>query len=255
MTRILAIARMAFTEAVRDRVLYSLLAFAFAMIGSSTVLVTLSVGAEGRIIKDLGLTATSLVGVLIAVFIGAGLVSREIERRTIYAIMARPVGRAEFILGKFAGLGLTLLVNVGAMAAGVLGLAWLLEGRWSPELLLAIGLVYVELLILTAAAILFSTFTTPLLSSLFTLSLFLIGRLLADLQQFAEQLGGPVLQAAIRSATLLLPNLARFNIGDSVIHGIPVGPGYLALAVGYGAVYVGLLLAAAIAVFNRRDLR
>jgi ABC-type transport system involved in multi-copper enzyme maturation permease subunit len=253
--RMIAIALMAFTEAVRDRILYSLLAFALAMIGSSVVLVRLSVGGEGKIVKDLGLSAISLVGVLIAVFIGVGLVSREIDRRTIYMVMARPIRRGEFILGKFCGLGLTLLVNVAVMAAGLLGLAWFLEGRWSLELLPAILLAYVELLLLTAAAILFSAFTTPTLSAIFTLSFFVIGRLIGDLRAFAAQFGGPVLQALAPGLSYVFPNLARLNISDASVHGRPLGAGYLLLALLYGGAYLVLLLAGAMAIFARRDLK
>jgi Cu-processing system permease protein len=253
--RIIAIALMAFTEAVRDRILYSLLAFALAMIGSSTVLVRLSVGGEGKIVKDLGLSAISLVGVLIAVFIGVGLVSREIDRRTIYMVMARPIRRAEFILGKFCGLGLTLLVNVAVMAVGLLTLAWLLEGRWSLELLPAILLAYVELLLLTAAAVLFSTFTTPTLSAIFTLSVFVIGRLIGDLRAFAAQFGGTALRILATALSYTFPNLARFNIGDASVHGELLGAGYVSLALLYGGAYLVLLLAAAMAIFARRDLK
>lgn len=253
--RILAIGLMAFTEAVRDRVLYSLLAFAMAMIASSTILVTLSVGGEEKIVKDLGLTAISLMGVLIAVFIGVGLVSREIDRRTIYTIMARPVRRTEFVLGKFCGLGLTLLVNVAIMALGLLGLVRLMEGRWALELLSAILLAFVELLLLTAAAILFSAFTTPTLSAIFTLSLFVIGRLVADLRQFAEQFGGTLLRGLARALAYILPNLAHFNIGEASVHGLPLGPGYVPLALLYGASYLILFLAAASAIFARRDFK
>ena len=254
MRRIGAIALLAFTEAVRDRILYTLLVFAFAMIGSSTILVALSVGGEEKMVKDLGMTAISLMGVLIAIFIGVGLVSREIDRRTIYPVMTRPVRRAEFILGKFCGLGLTLLVIVSLMAAGLLGLARVMEGRWSLELLPAILLAFVELLVLTAAAIFFSTFTTPTLSTIFTLSLFVIGRLSGDLKQFAAQFGGG-LATVSTILTYTLPNLARFNISEASLYGLPLGPGYVPLALLYGGAYLVLFLAAAIAVFARRDLK
>ncbi len=253
--KVIAIALMAFTEAVRDRILYSLLAFALAMIGSSTILVRLSVGGEEKIVKDLGLSAISLMGVLIAVFIGVGLVSREIDRRTIYPVLARPVHRAEFILGKFCGLGLTLLVNVAVMAAGLLGIARVLEGRWSPELLPAVLLLFVELLLLTAAAILFSTFTTPTLSAIFTLSLFVIGRLSGDLRAFAQQFGGRATRALVTALTYALPDLARLNIGEASVHGLPLGHGYVPLALLYGTAYLVLFLAAAIVLFQRRDLK
>jgi len=255
MSRIIAIALLAFTEAVRDRILYSLLAFAMAMIGSSALLVALSVGGEEKIIKDLGMTAISLIGVLIAVFIGVGLVSREIDRRTIYPVITRPVHRAEFILGKFCGLGLTLLVIVALMAVGLLSLARVMEGTWSPDLLPAILLAFVELLILTSAAIFFSTFTTPTLSTTFTLSLFVMGRLSGDLKQFAAQFGGSSLKALTTALAYTLPNLARFNISEAGVHGISLGPNYIPLALLYGGAYLVLFLAAAIAVFARRDLK
>ncbi len=255
MKRIAAVALMAFTEAVRDRVLYALLVFALAMIGSSTILVSLSVGGEEKIVKDLGIAAISVVGLLIAVFIGVGLVSREIDRRTIYPVMTRPVRRAEFILGKFCGLGLTLLVNVAVMAAGLLCLTRVLEGRWSFELMPAVLLAYVELLLLTAAAILFSTFTTPTLSAIFTLSLFVIGRLSADLKAFAQQLGSPAVRALAAGLYTLLPNLSRFNITEASIYHLPLGPGYLPLALLYGTAYIAVLLVTAIIIFGQRDLK
>jgi ABC-type transport system involved in multi-copper enzyme maturation permease subunit len=253
--RVVTLGLMAFTETIRDRVLYSLLAFALAMIGSSVVLVRLAVGGEGKIVKDLGLSAISLMGLFIAVFIGVSLVSREIERRTIYPVLARPVARAEFILGKFVGLGLTLLVNVGLMAASLLALARLLEGRWSVELLPAILLIFVELLVVTANAILFSAFSTPMLSAIFTLALFVIGRLSADLLRFAEQFGGRALHAIATALFYVLPNLARFNIGEASIHGLPLSPGYVPLTVLYGLAYIAFFLSLAMAVFSRRDLK
>jgi ABC-type transport system involved in multi-copper enzyme maturation permease subunit len=195
------------------------------------------------------------MGALIAVFIGVGLVSREIDRRTIYAVMARPVRRGEFILGKFCGLGLTLLVNVAVMGAGLLCIARTMEGRWSPELLPAILLAFVELLLLTAAAILFSAFTTPTLSAIFTLSLFVIGRLSGDLLAFAEQFGGRGIRVLTTGLTYALPNLARFNIAEASVYGLPLGTGYVPLALLYGAAYLVLFLGGAIVIFSRRDLK
>jgi ABC-type transport system involved in multi-copper enzyme maturation permease subunit len=246
---------LAFLESVRDRILYGLLVFAFAMIASATVLTSLAVGGEGKIVKDLGLSAISLAGLCIALFLGVGMVSREIERRTIYPVMSRPVRRAEFVVGKFLGLGLTLSVNVAAMAAGVLAVAWALEGRWSPELLPAILLAFLELLLVTALAIFFSTFTTPTLSAVFTLSLFVIGHLLDDVQRFAALLGGPAIRGAARALAITLPDLSRFRIGDVVVNGLPLQPGYLPLALLYGAAYLVLVLAAASLIFARRDLK
>lgn len=255
MSRILTIAMMAFTETVRDKILYSILVFALAMIGSSTVLVTLSVGGEGRIVKDLGLASITLFGLFIAVFIGINLVSREIERRTIFALLSKPVRRGEFLVGKFLGLGLTLAVNIGVMAAGLLVLAWLLEDRWTPGIFLAVGFTFLELLILTATAILFSTFSTPTLSAIYTLLVFVIGRLSADLMAFATQFGGPSLKATAVCLYYLLPNLARFNLSGPVVNALPMDSGALMLTVVYGLAYAAAVLSLAIAVFQRRDFR
>ena len=255
MRRVLTIAAMAFTESVRDKILYSILVFAFAMIGSSTILVTLSVGGEGRIVKDLGLTCITLCGLFIAVFIGINLVSREIERRTIFSLLSKPVHRAEFLAGKFLGLGLTLAVNIGVMAAGLMALAWALEDHWTPRILLAAGFTLLELLILTATAILFSTFSTPTLSAIYTLLVFVIGRLSADLMAFAAQFGGASLRATAVGLYYLLPNLSRFNVSGAVVNDLPLEAGTLALTAIYGVLYVAAILAVAVAVFQRRDFR
>jgi ABC-type transport system involved in multi-copper enzyme maturation permease subunit len=254
-SRILIIAEMAFTETIRDKILYSILVFALAMIGSSTILVTLSVGGEGRIVKDLGLACITLCGLFIAVFIGINLVSREIERRTIFSLLSKPVRRAEFLAGKFLGLSLTLAVNIGVMATGLMVLAWVLEDHWTPRILLAIGFTFLELLILTAIAILFSTFSTPTLSAIYTLLIFVIGRLSADLMQFASQFGSPSLKAMVIVLYYLLPNLDRFNINSAVVNSLPLDSWALTLTAIYGALYVAGILSIAIAVFQRRDFR
>lgn len=255
MNRILIIARMTLTEAVRDKILYSVLIFALAMIGSSTVLVTMSLGGEGRMVKDLGLACITLFGVLIATFIGISLVSREIERRTIFTLLSKPVRRAEFLLGKFLGLGLTLAVNIGVMATGLMVLAWALDGRWTPRIALAVGFSFLELLILTAVAILFSTFSTPTLSAIYTLLIFVIGRLSASLVEFASRFGGTSLKATATTLYYLLPNLWRFNLSHAVVNELPLRASSLALTALYGAMYAAGVLALAIAVFQRRDFK
>jgi ABC-type transport system involved in multi-copper enzyme maturation permease subunit len=254
-SRILTIAGMAFTETVRDKILYSILVFALAMIGSSTILVTLSVGGEGRIMKDLGLSCITLFGLFIAVFIGINLVSREIERRTIFSLLSKPVRRAEFLVGKFLGLGLTLAVNVGVMAAGLMVLAWALEDHWSPRILLAVGFSLLELSIVTATAILFSTFSTPTLSAVYTLLVFVIGRLTADLMDFASQFGGKSLKATVLCLYYVLPNLARFNLISAVVDDLSLDSWRLSLTAVYGVLYAAAVLGLAIAVFQRRDFR
>ncbi|MBI3003692.1 MAG: ABC transporter permease subunit [candidate division NC10 bacterium] len=244
-----------FREAIRDRILYSLLIFALAMIGGSVLLATLSVGGEVKIIKDLGLAAIGLVGTLIAIFIGVGLVYKEIERRTLYTIITKPIRRAEFVLGKFLGLALTLAVNVAIMAAGLLVLASAMEARLAWELLLPVALTFLKLLVVTAIAVLFSTFSTPTLSAIFTLGLVAVGSLAEDLKLFAATFGGPLLQAAVSAVYLVLPNLASLDVGAAVVHGRPVPAAAATLAAGYGLAYTTALLAVAVWVFQYRDLK
>lgn len=253
--KIQAVALNTFREAVRDRILYSVLAFALLLIAASAILASLSIGQEGKIVKDLGLASSSLFGTFIAIFLGIGLVSREIERRTIYAIIAKPIHRFQFLLGKYIGLVLTLLVTVGVMVLLVIGLAWAVDGHWTPGLLAAAGLDFLTLMIVTAVAILFSTFSTPTLSAIFTLAIFVIGRLSGDLRWFAEQFAGPGLRGAIQVLYLILPDLSRFQIGPQVVHGLPLAPAGIAWAALYGIVYILVLLLLAIGVFQRRDFK
>jgi len=253
--RIITIAFNTFREAIRDRILYSLLVFALAMIGGSVILSRLSVGGETKIIKDLGLAAIGLVGILIAIFIGVGLVYKEIERRTLYTIITKPIRRADFILGKFFGLTLTLAVNVAIMAAGLLLLASAMEARLTWELLLPVTLTFVKLMVVTAIAVLFSSFSTPTLSAIFTLALVAVGSLAEDLKLFAATFGGPVLQTAVTALYLVLPNLASLDLGNAVVHGRPVPAAAAWLAAGYGLAYVAALLAGAVWIFQYRDFK
>ncbi|MFQ5658564.1 MAG: ABC transporter permease [Candidatus Methylomirabilales bacterium] len=252
---VIPIALNTFKEAIRDRILYTILAFALALIGSSVVLASLSVGGEEKIIKDLGLASILIFGTFIAIFIGIGLVSKEIDKRTIYTIIAKPIHRYEFILGKYLGLLLTLLVNVSAMAVGFFLLVSLMEEGGSFGLLPAVLLIFVELMLMTAVAILFSSFTTPTLSAVFTLSVFVIGHLSRDLKEFAAQFGGPVLNAVVFALYYLLPNLSNFNIKGQAVHGVPVPMSFIALSVLYGALYLSALLVLAMLIFQRRDFK
>ena len=164
--RIFSIARNTFREAVRDRILYNLVLFVLLITASAIFLGELTAGQEARTIVNLGLSAMLFFGAFISIFVGVGLVSKEIEKRTVYAIFAKPVGRGEFIVGKYFGLCLTLLVNVLIMGVGVsCALLYVGGGNLAATIWGAIFLIYLELLILTAAAILFSSFSSPSLSA------------------------------------------------------------------------------------------
>ena len=252
MRRIGVIALNTFREAIRDRILYLLLVFALLMMGSAQLLSLLTVGGEEKIIKDLGLASISLFGVLTAVFIGVSLVSKEIERRTIYTIVSKPIHRHEFLLGKYCGLALTLGVNTAIMTA-FFYLLLLLKGFADPRLLLAIALIYMELLLVTAFATLFSAFSTPILSTLFSLSLYLVGHLTWSLDLLRSRLTGAAGRALCRVLFFVLPNLEMFNIKGDVVHGSAIPETLPLLALAYLCGYGGVVLALACVILDRRD--
>lgn len=256
--RIAAIARNAFREAVRDRVLYNLVLFVLLLTGASVFIGELSGGQERKVIVDLGLSAMLLFGVFIAIFVGVGLVYKEIERRTIYAVFSKPVGRGEFLVGKYLGLCLTLLVNVLVMGVGVsLALLYVSHG-WDPlipKIWPAVLLIYMELMLLTATALLFSSFSSPALSALLTFMVFIIGHFSADLKSLANSLGGSGARWLFTGLYYLLPNLSNYSFITPAAHGRAPAPGFLFATALYALVYITVILAAATLVFSRRNFK
>lgn len=252
------IARNAFREAVRDRVLYNLVFFVLLLTAAAVFLGELSGGQESKIIVDLGLSAILLFGVFISIMVGVGLVYKEIERRTLYAILAKPVSRGEFLLGKYLGLGLTLLVNVTIMGVGLsLALLYVKRG-WNPLIARvwpAVFLVYMELLILTAVALLFSAFSSPALSALLTFFVFIIGHFSADLKGLAGSMGTAPGRWLFSGLYYLLPDLSNYSVITAASHGHPPDMRSIGVAVGYAAIYVIALLAATTLIFSRRNLK
>ena len=256
--RISAIARNAFREAVRDRVLYNLVLFVLLLTGASVFIGELSGGQERKVIVDLGLSAMLLFGVFIAIFVGVGLVYKEIERRTIYAVFSKPVGRGEFLVGKYLGLCLTLLVNVLVMGVGVsLALLYVSRG-WDPlipTIWPAVLLIYMELMLLTATALLFSSFSSPALSALLTFMVFIIGHFSADLKSLAASLGGSGARWLFTGLYYLLPNLSNYSFITPAAHGRAPSPGFVFATALYAFVYIAVILAAATLVFSRRNFK
>lgn len=253
--RVGAIARNTFREAVRDRVLYNLVLFVLLLTGGAVFLGELSAAQEAKIIVDMGLSAMLLFGVFIAIFIGVGLVYKEIERRTIYAIFSKPVGRGEFLVGKYLGLCLTLAINVAVMGAGVSLALLYVRGGYDPLVLNiwpAVALVYVELMIVVAVALLFSSFSTPALSALLTFFVFVIGHFSADLKSLAATGGARLLFAALY---YLLPNLSNYAYITAASHGQTPTPANFFGAVLYGLAYIVVLLAASTLIFKRRNFK
>jgi ABC-type transport system involved in multi-copper enzyme maturation permease subunit len=256
--RTTAIALNAFREAVRDRVLYNLVLFVLLLTAAAIFIGELSGGQERKIIVDLGLSAMLLFGVFISIFVGVGLVYKEIERRTIYAIFSKPVGRGEFLVGKYLGLCLTLLVNVLVMAVGVsLALVYVSRG-WDPlikALWPAVLLIYLELMILTGVALLFSSFSSPALSALLTFFVFIIGHFSADLKGLATSMGSLAARALFSALYYLLPNLANYSFITPAAHGRTPEPTFLLTSILYAFVYIAVVLAAATLVFSKRNFK
>src|SRR5262245_14788991 len=222
------------------------------MIASSRILSFLTVGSEEKIVKDIGLASIALFGVAVAIFVGVGLVFKEIEKRTVYTLISKPIRRSQFILGKYAGLVLVLAVNMAVMT-GVFCLLLLWRGWMDWSLTGAIWLTFIELMLVTAIAILFSSFSTPILSSLFTVTFFIIGHLSWGLRLMAEKIEGTTGKFLCEFFYRVLPNLELLNIRGLAVHGEVPPSGHIALATLYGLSYTAVLLALAAVTFRRRD--
>ena len=253
-----AIARNAFREAVRDRVLYNLVLFVLLLTAAAIFIGELSGGQERKIIVDLGLSTMLLFGVFISLFVGVGLVYKEIERRTVYAIFSKPVSRGEFLVGKYLGLCLTLLVNVVVMGAGVsLALLYVHRG-WDPLVITiwpAILLIYVELMIVTAIALLFSSFSSPALSALLTFFVFIIGHFSADLKSLASSMNSIAARWLFTGLYYLLPNLSNYSFITPAAHGeVPTSANVL-LALTYAILYIVVIIATGTLILSRRNFK
>ncbi len=258
MTRIVAVAWNTFREAVRDRVLYNLVFFALLMIAAAILVGQISIGIETIVIVSLGLSAVSVIGLLIAVFTGVGLVSKEMDKRTLYALLAKPIRRWEFLVGKFCGLVLTLTVNTAAMAVALfLALLFVKHSleRGDMATLIAIYFILLKLAIVVALALLFSCFTSQLLAILYTVGLYVAGLFISEMRNLSGSRVGPHTQIFFSWISYLLPNFENFNVMAAAAHGKAV-PGMLILHnTAYAILYCGIVLAVASAVFSRRNLK
>jgi ABC-type transport system involved in multi-copper enzyme maturation permease subunit len=255
--RMVHIASNTFREAVRDRVLYNLIAFALLMSGAAILVGQISIDIERLVVINLGLTAVSLFGLVIAIFIGIGLVSKEIDRRTLYTVLSRPVRRWEFIVGKFLGLASTLVVNTICMAVGVFAALLYVSHHFQKAdgwLLVALYFIILQFLIITALALLFSSFSSPLLSAVFAFALFVIGCFAEDLRGFAGMTRG-VTRWLATGAAYLVPNFSALNVISSVAHQQPVSGQLIVYNTTYALIYAAMALSGAVLIFERRNLK
>jgi ABC-type transport system involved in multi-copper enzyme maturation permease subunit len=255
LTRIWTLAANTVREAVRNKLLYSLLFFAILLIASGALLSTLSYVEGERILQDVGMAAIRLFAVAIAIFVGVGLIHKEVDRRTIYTILSKPLSRAEFLLGKYVGLLLTIWMQIAIMVAAFTLISLLTGAPLGAGHAAAFLLTGAELALVVAVATLFSSFTTPMLSSFFSTALWVVGHLTRDLRDLGANADLEVVRRATALAHRVLPDLESFNLTIEAAHGLPVSASDVLLPLVYAAGYVGVLLIGAVAIFERRDFR
>ena len=257
-----------FRESVRDKIFYNLVLFAVLLVGASVLIGQLTAGQDVKIIKDLGLAATSVFGLFVAIFVGISLVSKEVDRRSVYPLLAKPIRRSELIAGKYVGLLLTMLVNTIVMTIALYAVLFFLsrgvpenvQHAWDapamdPALLKAIALIYVDIAVVTAVALFFSSYSSPMLSAAFTLGVYAVGQFNADLKRFDQIVDAPAAIFLARALYYVLPDFSRFDVKLAVVHGIPVTGAYLASTMLYALAYIAALLFAAMTIFARRDFK
>ena len=249
------IARNTVREVLRDRVWFVLLGFGFVLLAASRILTPLALGDGPRITVDLGLTAVSGLGLLVVAVVGASLVHQEIERRTVHVILARPISRATYLIGKWAGLTLAVWITGAITGTALIGVTFLVRGGEAARSVTeAVVLVELSFLPLTALAVLFSSLSTPLLSSLYTLCVYALGFWTADMRGFAHQLEPPLGQA-LTAASYALPHLDLFNARLEVAHAQPVPGMQLILAAAYALTYAAAVLSVAAVAFEGREFK
>jgi ABC-type transport system involved in multi-copper enzyme maturation permease subunit len=243
-SKVLVIALNTFRESVRDRVLYNLILFVLILVGASVFVSDLSVSMESQFTATLALSAMLVFGALMAIFIGVGLVYKEIDKRTIYNLLSKPVYRHELVIGKYLGLCMTLLVNLLVMMLGAEIALLYVNGGFTNLMVstLAAGyLIYLELALMVAVALMFSCFTTPMLATLFS---------------FAAQMTGSSLARTLLTALYyLIPNLSNFGFITESSHGKIVPLRMVITATLYALIYIAVLLSASVLIFQKRNFK
>lgn len=258
LNRVSTIALHTFKEAVRDKVLYNLVVFALLLIGASILFSSISVGIEQVIVVDLGLSSISVFGLIMAIFIGIGLVSKEIERRTIYHILSKPVRRVEFIVGKYLGLVLTLVINTAIMTAGFYAAIYYQERTLTAEDMAPLAAIYfilLQLAIVVGLAIFFSCISTPVLSAVFTFCVFVIGHFLSEMRWLGTTLHSSAAKWVTQVFYYLLPNLGDFDFITRAAHGETISSSIILSNSLYALLYVTILISASILIFEEREFK
>ncbi|MFA4947193.1 MAG: ABC transporter permease [Candidatus Krumholzibacteriia bacterium] len=255
MNKIAGVALNTFRESIREKILVVALLFGMILMGSSVLLSPLAVGAKQKIIMDVGLAAISIIGVLTAIFLGSTLVHKEVDKKAIYLVLTRPLSRSSFLAGKLAGIVLAIALVFALMTAVMIGTIALGKGIVRPAVFASVYLSFLETTVVCSIVMLFSTFTTPMLTSFFALCIFAAGSLSGDLKVFASKFGGEGMKLLTGSLYYLLPNLKVFNLRHEAVHNLPFNTGDILRATIYAAVYCGVVLFFACSIFRRREFK
>lgn len=255
MTRVWVIATNTFREAVRDRALHSILFFAVILLFVSLALKEVSIGDTDKVVRGVALGGISLIAAIIAVFLGVGLVYKEIEKKTIYTLASKPLPRWQLLLGKYVGLWLTMAAEVVLLGVFYTVIVGAQQGLPGGGVYLSLGLLMFELTLLTAWATLFSTFAAPMTASAFTICIYLVGHLADDLALFAQRADEGPFKTMLEGLYRVVPNLEMFNVRTEAVHGIVVPAAEVAWTAAYGLGYTAAVLAVAMLIFQKRDFK
>lgn len=252
MNRVFGLALNTFRETIRDRILYAILVFAILMIAGTLLLGSLTIGQDLKILLDVGLGAIEVFGVAIAIFVGTSLLHKELDKRTVFTVLTKPVSRWEFLLGKFLGLSATLAILLILMGGAFLALVLWKAGSVPPALMGAVGMIGLQVALLVAVSLFFSTFSSPVLSMIMTFCLYLIGHNTENLHLLSQK-AGPAARAVADALYYALPNLSTFDVKNAVVYGATISNGQWLWAIAYGGLYTAALLAVASGIFERRE--
>ncbi|MDP3792123.1 MAG: ABC transporter permease subunit [bacterium] len=253
MSNLAAIAKNTFKQAVRDKILYGILVFALLFLGSIVVLGSLSLGENGFVVRSFGLAGIYIFGLIITIFLGASTIYEEIEKKTTYFLLSKPVTRGDIIVGKFLGLLAAISVTTLLMLVAYLLIIKFNVGLLDYLALEAVLLQLLEMGILIAVIILFSIFTTPLAAIIYTILVLYIGHLLSLIREFASKSAG-ISEYILMLVYYLFPNLEKFNIRNLVVHQVSISPKEFLASTGYALIYITLTLYVAKLLFNRKEL-
>jgi ABC-type transport system involved in multi-copper enzyme maturation permease subunit len=253
-TPILTLARFTLRRHLQERILLVVMIFAVLLMASSFVLSPLAVGAQQKIVVDIGLAAVSIFAVVLIVLLGAGSFHLEKERGIMRSLLAKPISRVEFVLGKYLGTVATVCMVVALMAAVHVVVVALSGAKVTGTMLVAVYLTMLEAGLVTALLTLFSSFSSPVLGSFFTIACVVAGHFSGDLLAFAERFGGTVPRIVTSGAYYLLPNLELLNARSEAVHHLMLPAGFVFTVSVYAVLYTGVVLYLATLVFRAREV-